>query len=96
MGNTIPYGAWMADAEGRNIYISPLFLELVGMTFEQVKEFGWTSKMPPEDVERRCGGGRSAFGQGGTGRGKCDSRVLMGGGTRSCRAGSRYAMRRGR
>jgi PAS domain S-box-containing protein len=51
MGDTIPYGAWMADAEGRNIYISPLFLELVGMTFEQVKEFGWTGKMPPEDVE---------------------------------------------
>ena len=51
MGDTIPYGAWMADAEGRNIYISPLFLELVGMTIEQVKEFGWTGKMPPEDVE---------------------------------------------
>jgi PAS domain S-box-containing protein len=51
MGDTIPHGAWMADAEGRNIYISPLFLELVGMTFEQVKEFGWTGKMPPEDVE---------------------------------------------
>jgi PAS domain S-box-containing protein len=51
MGDTIPYGAWMADGEGRNIYISSLFLELVGMTFEQVKEFGWTGKMTPEDVE---------------------------------------------
>ena len=51
MGDTIPYGAWMADAEGRNTYISPLFLELVGRTFEQVKEFGWTDKLLPEDVE---------------------------------------------
>lgn len=50
MGDTIPYGAWMTDAQGRNTYISPLFLELVGMTFEEVREFGWTSKLPPEDV----------------------------------------------
>jgi two-component system, chemotaxis family, CheB/CheR fusion protein len=51
MGDTIPYGAWMADAQGRNIYISPLFLELVGRTYEEVKELGWADKMPAEDVE---------------------------------------------
>ena len=46
----IPFGAWMCDAQGRNTYISPAFLDSLGMTAEQVREFGWTNALAPEDL----------------------------------------------
>ncbi len=46
----IPFGAWTCDAQGRNTYISPAFLGKLGMTVEQVREFGWTNALAPEDL----------------------------------------------
>ncbi len=51
IGETIPYGVWLTDATGYCIYVSRSFLELVGMSMEQVQEFGWLHLLPPEDVE---------------------------------------------
>ena len=51
VGETIPYGVWVTDPIGYCTYVSDSFLELVGMTMEQVQQFGWLHLLPPEDVE---------------------------------------------
>jgi PAS domain S-box-containing protein len=51
VGETIPYGVWLTDARGYCTYVSDSFLELVGLTMEQVQRFGWLHLLPPEDVE---------------------------------------------
>src|SRR5689334_15216509 len=50
IGESINYGVWVTDAEGRCIYASDSFLRLIGMTMKQAAEFGWTSVMHPDDV----------------------------------------------
>ncbi|HEV2878145.1 MAG TPA: SpoIIE family protein phosphatase [Candidatus Eremiobacteraceae bacterium] len=51
-GESIPFGVWHCDADGRVIYMSPSFLQLVGMTLEEVRQGGWLSNVVPEDAER--------------------------------------------
>ena len=50
MGETIPYGVWLCDAEGNLRYASPSFLEMIEMSMEEAQEFGWTKRMISEDV----------------------------------------------
>jgi PAS domain S-box-containing protein len=52
IGESIDYGVWVCDAEGKNVYASPSFLRLVGMTQEQCSEFGWKDVLHPDDAER--------------------------------------------
>ena len=49
VGETIPYGIWQADAAGACTYISDSFLEMTGMTFPELEEFGWLHLLPQED-----------------------------------------------
>lgn len=51
MGETIPYGVWWCNPQGEAEYTSPSFLELLDMTLEEQKKFGWTKRLVPEDVE---------------------------------------------
>ncbi len=51
LGDTIPYGVWLTDAAGYCTYVSNSFIELVGMSMEQVQKFGWLHLLPPEDVQ---------------------------------------------
>ena len=51
IGESINYGIWICDAQGRNTYASKSFLELVGITQEQCSEFGWGDVLHPDDVE---------------------------------------------
>jgi PAS domain S-box-containing protein len=51
IGESIDYGIWVCDAQGRNIYASDSFLSLTGITQEQCSEFGWGDVLHPEDVE---------------------------------------------
>ncbi|HZW38247.1 MAG TPA: histidine kinase dimerization/phosphoacceptor domain -containing protein [Ignavibacteriaceae bacterium] len=51
MGETIPYGVWKTDADGRVVYTSKSFLDLLNMTLEEMQQFGWTKRLVPEDVE---------------------------------------------
>jgi PAS domain S-box-containing protein len=51
LGDTIPYGVWITDAEGYVTYASDSFLELMDMSMEQVQKFGWMHRLPPEDVQ---------------------------------------------
>ncbi len=51
VGETIPYGVWLTDASGYCTYVSNSFLELVGITMEEVQQFGWLHLLPSKDVE---------------------------------------------
>jgi PAS domain S-box-containing protein len=51
IGESIDYGVWVCDAEGRNIYASESLLKLVGMTAQEAAEFGWAKILHPDDVE---------------------------------------------
>jgi PAS domain S-box-containing protein len=52
IGESIDYGVWVCDAEGRNVYASESFLKLVGLTQEQCSEFGWGAVLHPDEAER--------------------------------------------
>jgi PAS domain S-box-containing protein len=52
IGESIDYGVWICDADGRNTYASESFLKLVGLTQEQCSNFGWGDVLHPDDAER--------------------------------------------
>ena len=51
MGEAIPFGVWLCNERGGMEYVSDSFLKLLNMTLEEVQEFGWTRKLPAEDLE---------------------------------------------
>lgn len=51
IGESIDYGVWVCDPDGKNTYASPSFLKLVGITQEQCSEFGWGDTLHPDDAE---------------------------------------------
>ena len=51
IADSIPYGVWTCDSKGRLTYVSEAFLNLVGMTFDEAKEFGWIRSLLPDEVE---------------------------------------------
>jgi len=51
VGESIPFGVWSCDAEGRVVYMSPSFLKLVG-TLDDVRDGGWLRCVAPEDGVR--------------------------------------------
>jgi PAS domain S-box-containing protein len=51
IGESIQYGIWICDPQGRNTYASESFLKLVGLTQEQCSEFGWGDMLHPEEAE---------------------------------------------
>ncbi|MHC1763464.1 MAG: PAS domain S-box protein [Verrucomicrobiia bacterium] len=51
IGESINYGIWVCDPQGRNTYASESFLKLVGMTQRECSEFGWGNVLHPEDAE---------------------------------------------
>jgi PAS domain S-box-containing protein len=52
IGESINYGVWVCDPTGRTVYASQSFLDLVGMTQEEIADFGWGRALHPDDVER--------------------------------------------
>ena len=52
IGESIDYGVWTCDPEGRNTYASESFLKLVGLTQEECSNFGWGETLHPDDAER--------------------------------------------
>jgi PAS domain S-box-containing protein len=52
IGESIDYGVWVCDPDGRNTYTSESFLKLVGMTQEQCSNFGWGDILHPDDAAR--------------------------------------------
>lgn len=52
IGETIDYGIWVCEPNGRSIYVSQALLDLVGLTHEQFTQQGWGDVLHPEDAER--------------------------------------------
>lgn len=51
IGESIDYGIWLCTADGRNVYASASFLNLVGITQKECSEFGWGNVLHPDDAE---------------------------------------------
>lgn len=66
IGESIDYGVWLCDAEGRNIYTSESMLKLVGLSQGDCTDFGWVSALHPEDAERTIAAWRDCVRRGGT------------------------------
>ncbi len=49
IGELIPYGIWICEADGTTLYISPSFLDLAGTTLEECRHPGWLNCTPLED-----------------------------------------------
>lgn len=52
IGESIPFGIWICDAQGHNTYTSDGILKLTGMTQEECSEFGWGRALHPDDEKR--------------------------------------------
>lgn len=52
IGESIDFGVWICDPEGRCTYMSDSFLRLVGMTMEQAANDGWSHVLDPGEAER--------------------------------------------
>jgi PAS domain S-box-containing protein len=52
IGESINYGVWVCEPDGRNIYASESFLKLVGLTQEQCSNYGWGDVLHPDDAAR--------------------------------------------
>ncbi len=53
MAETLPYGIWMADPEGRMLYLSPSFLGATGLTMEQAQGYGWLRAFATQEEASR-------------------------------------------
>jgi PAS domain S-box-containing protein len=52
ISESLDYGVWVCDPDGRNTYASESFLKLVGLTQEQCSDFGWGAVLHPDEAER--------------------------------------------
>lgn len=52
IGESIPLGIWICDADGRNRYASESLLKLTGMTQEECSASGWARALHPEDGQQ--------------------------------------------
>jgi PAS domain S-box-containing protein len=51
IGESIDYGVWICDEQGRNVYASPSFLQLIGLTQQECSENGWAHAMDREEAD---------------------------------------------
>jgi PAS domain S-box-containing protein len=51
IGESIDYGVWVCDANGRNVYASDSFLRLAGLSQAQCSDLGWRDVLHPDDVQ---------------------------------------------
>lgn len=51
IGESIPYGIWIAEPDGHMQYLSESFLALIGQTMEEAAGFGWVKAIAPEFAE---------------------------------------------
>ncbi len=51
IGESIDYGVWLTDAQGRNTYASDSFLKLTGLTQAQCSGSGWGEMLHSDDVQ---------------------------------------------
>jgi PAS domain S-box-containing protein len=52
IGESIPFGIWLAEADGRMKYLSESLLDMTGQTMDQAGGFGWLTTLVPEVAEQ--------------------------------------------
>jgi PAS domain S-box-containing protein len=52
IGESLPFGIWLAEADGRMKYLSESLLEMTGRTMDQARDFGWMTTLVPETAEQ--------------------------------------------
>jgi PAS domain S-box-containing protein len=52
IGESIPFGIWVADPAGQMQYLSESFLQMAGQTAEQAQGSGWMAVLAPETAEQ--------------------------------------------
>jgi PAS domain S-box-containing protein len=52
IGESINFGVWVCEPDGRNIYTSESFLKLVGITQKECSDFGWGNVLHPDDAAK--------------------------------------------
>lgn len=65
IGEALAYGIWIADTAGRFTYFSPSFLELIGLSMDEAREFGWVRALAEDAVERTLRDWRACVESGG-------------------------------
>jgi PAS domain S-box-containing protein len=66
IGESIDFGVWVCEPDGKNIYASDSFLKLVGITQEQCSNFGWGDVLHPDDAEKTITAWKECVRTGGT------------------------------
>jgi hypothetical protein len=51
IGELNPFGIWECDPAGRVVYLSQVWLDMVGMSIEECRRFGWMYRYTPEEGE---------------------------------------------
>ena len=52
IGESIPFGIWMAQPDGLMRYLSESFLQMSGQTMEQARDLGWMEGLSPESADQ--------------------------------------------
>jgi PAS domain S-box-containing protein len=52
IGESIPFGIWLAEKDGRMRYLSRSFLAMSGQTMEEARDYGWMATLAPESAEQ--------------------------------------------
>jgi PAS domain S-box-containing protein len=55
ISESVPFGFWTADVDGRMRYLSQSFLNLIGRTEEQAQGLGWAEALAPETAKATLG-----------------------------------------
>jgi PAS domain S-box-containing protein len=66
IGESIDFGVWVCAPDGRNIYASKSFLEMVGINQGQCSNFGWGDMLHPDDAESTIASWKECVETGGT------------------------------
>lgn len=48
----MPQKVWTATAEGKFTYFNSCWFEYTGLTFDELKDWGWKKVVHPDDLEK--------------------------------------------
>jgi PAS domain S-box-containing protein len=65
IGESLDYGIWICDADGRNRYVSESFLRLVGLSQDECSLFGWVNHLHPDEAQQTLSSWRECVRNGG-------------------------------
>ena len=52
IGESIPFGIWLADSDGLMRYLSKSFLDMSGQTMERARDLGWLASLAADSADK--------------------------------------------